>query len=377
MESTDRSAKHRQDLAVLDGSAEFARMPERTKQWIRQSPHASEDFAEFFRKDGRIDSSQRLDLPYYQATEPPVIRIGSNTYDALRGPDAEKFLLMEQSMFTTLAHEIGHDRYNTAAIKFPVDGSKEEYVDYRSKLEAQAIFNAFPIIDELKDKSTYSARWQDLGYLPGLELAQMYNDWKQGADSATMVDRIAKQIADRPYTRSEPLSDQNQDGRLTHRDLYLRDYEYFRRSNPLPGQGPDAPHEPRTGSAPGRDEHSQASWRQTRELTRGAFERQGRSLNPEALDCIVGCLATQAKRDGLDRIDHVVLSQHAGGEIGRNVIAVEGRLDDPAQKRSHVETQQASTVPLNDSLRALEAVTASVDQSLVHPTPTPDRPMTR
>jgi hypothetical protein len=376
MDSMEHSTKHERDLAILNGSVEFARMPERTKQWIRQSPHASEDFAEFFRKDGRIDSSQRIDLPYYQATEPPVIRVGSNTYDALRGPDVEKFLLMEQAMFTTLAHEIGHDRYNTASIKFPVDGSKEEYVDYRSKLEAQAIFNAFPIIDELKDKSTYSARWQDLGYLPGLELAQMFNDWKQGTDSATMVDRIARQVADRPYTRSEPLTDQNSDGQLTHRDLYLRDYEYFRRSNPLPGKEP-APNEPRVGLIPGHDDHSQASWRQTRELTREAFERQGRPLSSETLDCIAGCLALQAKRDGLDRIDHVVLSQHPGSEIGRNVIAVEGRLEDPAQKRSHVEAQQASSVPLSDSLRALEAVTASLDQPLTQATPTPDRPMTR
>lgn len=377
MNDMDPTTKHQRDLDILNRSAEFARMPDRTKQWIRQSPHASEDFAEFFRKDGKIDSSQRVVLPYYQATEPPVIHVDSNTYDALRGPGAEKYLLMEQAMFTTLAHEIGHDRFNTAAIKFPVDGSKEEYVSYRSQLEAQAIFNAFPIVDELKDKSNYTARWQDLGYLPGLELAQMHNDWKQGIDSASMVDRIAKQVPDRPYTRSEPLTDQNQDGHLTHRDLYLRDYEYFRRSNPLPDKEPAAPDGTHTRSNTDRANHSHASLHQTRELTREAFEQHGRPISPEALDCIAGCLTAQAKRDGLDRIDHVVLSQHAGGEIGRNVIAVQGRLDDPAQKLSHVETQRASSVLLSDSLRTLEAICASQDQATTPVPPTLDRPITR
>ncbi|MEH6419428.1 XVIPCD domain-containing protein [Pseudomonas sp. CGJS7] len=373
----ERTTKHQQDLAILNDSAEFARMPERTKQWIKQSPHASEDFAEFFRKDGRIDSSQRIDLPYYQATEPPIIRVDSNTYDALRGPDAGKYLLMEQAMFTTLAHEIGHDRYNTASIKFPAEGSKEQYVDYRSKLEAQAIFNAFPIIDELKDNSTYSARWQDLGYLPGLELAQMFNDWKRGTDPTTTVDRIAKQVADRPYTRSEPLTDRNRDGQLTHRDLYLRDYEYFRRSNPPPINEPANPDEIHTQSNRMSSNDRQAAWPQTRELTREAFERQGRPLSPEALDCIAGCLAVQAKRDGLDRIDHVVLSQHPGGEIGRNVIAVQGGLHDPAQKLSHVEAQRASLTPLDDSLHSLKVIAEAQAQLVTQPDPTPDRPITR
>ena len=343
MNDTDPTTRHQQDLDILNRSAEFARIPDRTKQWIRQSPHASEDFAEFFRKDGKIDSSQRVGLPYYQATEPPVIRVDSNIYDALRGPDSEKYLLMEQAMFTTLAHEIGHDRYNTAAIKFPVDGSKEEYVSYRSGLEAQAIFNAFPIIDELKDKSSYSARWQDLGYLPGLELAQMFKDWKQGTDSASMVDRIAKQVADRPYTRSEPLTDQNQDGQLTHRDLYLRDYEYFRRSNPLPAKDSVNPTGRHTQSDPERADENHAFWRQTRDLTREAFGQHGRPISSEALDCIAGCLVTQAKRDGLDRIDHVVLSQHPGGEIGRNVIAVQGQPHDLATSLPVIFPSAAST----------------------------------
>lgn len=71
---------------------------------------------------------------------------------------------------------------------------------------------------------------------------------------------------------------------------------------------------------------------------------------------IAGGLCAQVRRDGLERIDHVLLSQHPGGEIGRNVIAVEGRLDDPGHKLSHVNAQTAANVPLGESMQNLASL---------------------
>ncbi|PZO64888.1 MAG: hypothetical protein DI635_04560 [Pseudoxanthomonas suwonensis] len=73
----------------------------------------------------------------------------------------------------------------------------------------------------------------------------MYKEWKAGRlDDAQAVAAIADKVADTPFRRSDPapgkegtLTDQDGDGRLTHRDLYLRDFERIPRFHPQP----DAP----------------------------------------------------------------------------------------------------------------------------------------
>ncbi|PZO63573.1 MAG: hypothetical protein DI635_08190 [Pseudoxanthomonas suwonensis] len=82
--------------------------------------------------------------------------------------------------------------------------------------------------------------YDPIGYLHGIELAQFYKDWKDGRlDDAQAVAAIADKVADTPFRRSDPapgkdgaLTDQDGDGRLTHRDLYLRDFERIPRFHP-------------------------------------------------------------------------------------------------------------------------------------------------
>ena len=51
-------------------------------------------------------------------------------------------------------------------------------------------------------------------------------------------------------------------------------------------------------------------------------------------------VAARARLDGLERIDHLIGSTHGGG-----VFAVQGGLDDPAQRRSWIDLDRASEIP--------------------------------
>lgn len=52
-------------------------------------------------------------------------------------------------------------------------------------------------------------------------------------------------------------------------------------------------------------------------------------------------LAVQARTNGLRQLDHVLLSTH-----GRNLIAVQGKLDDPANHCFHVDKGLAAAQPI-------------------------------
>ncbi|OOX13601.1 peptidoglycan-binding protein [Xanthomonas axonopodis pv. cajani] len=64
-----------------------------------------------------------------------------------------------------------------------------------------------------------------------------------------------------------------------------------------------------------------------------------------------------ARANGLDRIDHVVLSkQTASVAQGENVFVVQGALDDPAHKMAHMKTSDAIAQPVEQSLSQLQAL---------------------
>lgn len=88
-------------------------------------------------------------------------------------------------------------------------------------------FNAFPIFKDLEQHPDFkqSFPFNDIGYLSGAELAQIYKQWDSGqlTDQAA-VSWIAAKVADAPYTLGNPPQDMNRDGQITHRDNYLRDY---------------------------------------------------------------------------------------------------------------------------------------------------------
>lgn len=61
----------------------------------------------------------------------------------------------------------------------------------------------------------------------------------------------------------------------------------------------------------------------------------------------------------LTRVDHVVM-----GKTG-NVFAVEGRMDDPAHKRVHVDVEQAIKTPVEQSDQKLLAANQTLAQERV------------
>ena len=68
-------------------------------------------------------------------------------------------------------------------------------------------------------------------------------------------------------------------------------------------------------------------------------------------------LLVLAKKKGLERVDHVVLSgSSTGGRVrpGENIFIVQGRLDNPAHTRALMKTEAAAQTPIAGSNRQLE-----------------------
>lgn len=75
--------------------------------------------------------------------------------------------------------------------------------------------------------------------------------------------------------------------------------------------------------------------------------------------CMKASLTHLAASNGLQRVDHVLLSEPRPGiGAGENVIVVQGDLNDPAHLRAHMPTDQAINTPVETSLREL----AQLDQ---------------
>lgn len=220
-------------------SSGFSEIPDALRGWILGSPNATLDFAEFFEKGGAIDTSQKILLPSYIPNDPPKIMVDRFSWKLAHQAGSEH---MQRTMFGTLVHEIGHDRYNTAVTKFP-GGSAEQYVHYRADIEARVIFNSYPIFRDLKNHPDFktSFPFDSVGYLSGFELGQHYKAWHAGKISDDdAVALISAKVPDTPYGLSEPLLDQNGDGILTYRDLYLRDYNKLIRRQPEMAIAPSA-----------------------------------------------------------------------------------------------------------------------------------------
>lgn len=354
------STQRAEQLVLYSG---FQSLPERTRGWILQSAHAQADFAEFFARGGRVEPAQSVDLPYYHATQPPKIYIGARAYADLTGPNAAQYVDAELRLFATLAHEIGHDKHNPGTEPFG-GRTAEEYVQYRSQLEAKTVFNAFPIFDDLqKTDPEFRVRWDAVGYGrgSGLEPAGIYSEWKAGRISeATAIAHLAAPIPDFPYTRNEPLTDQNGDGVLTQRDVYLRDHRALVQRLPnLEGAGSDKQEaggdRVQLGPArPGHQDHGLYS--QIASHVREQDRQHGRQWDGTS-ERMTASLLALAKESGLSQVGHVVFS--AGTDraaAGENVFLVQGRLDDPAHVRTHMKTEEAVRTPEAMSFARVEAM---------------------
>lgn len=351
-------------IDFLKQDPEFLKMPKKIQEWIRESEHATSDFAAFFRSGGTIETRSGIPLPYYESIKPPRIVVNQEAWERARKPDALESPQLHQ--FGTLAHEIGHDRYNTGTVPF-TGRTAEEYVQYRAGLEAQAIFNAYPIFKDLEQHPDFKDGFPfgSIGYLQGMELGQMYQQWRNGElDDKTVVERIAAQVPDRPYTLGGPLQDQNADGKLTHRDFYLRDYAHV-----TPKLEPQASRNaPSSPADPDHPDH--ALLEQIRAGVRKVDQAVGKGYD-DMSERVSRCLLVACKdpremypnargvslaANALNRVDHVVM-----GSTGL-IFAVEGKLDDPAHKRAFVSVETAIRTPVEQSDEKLLAAHQRIAQ---------------
>lgn len=354
----------RDDRAFLREQTQFREIPERMQSWILASSNAAQDFETFFAKGGIVDPQSGARLPAYLAQNKPRIIVDEAQWNSLKLSAVSGYAQFK--MFGTLAHEIGHDRYNTGTVPF-TGRTADEYVQYRAELEAQAIFNAFPIFKDLEQHPDFKKEFpfDSIGYLQGAELGQMYKQWRKGElDDKAVVDRIAVQVPDRPYTLG-PMQDQNRDGKLTHRDLYLRDYAQYVATKLEPQTFLNTPSSP---ADPAHPDH--AMLEQIRAGV-GKVDRDVGKNYDDLSERVSRCLLAACKdnremypdarglslaANALNRVDHVVL-----GTTG-NIFAVEGRLDDPAHKRALVSVEAAIRTPVEQSDEKLLAANQTIAQ---------------
>lgn len=96
--------------------------------------------------------------------------------------------------------------------------------------------------------------------------------------------------------------------------------------------------------------------RQAREAVARLDGTLGRAFD-DASERMSASLAVLAHRKGMERIDHVVLSQQTStARAGEAVFIVQGRLDDPAHLRAHATTATAVETPVRESLAHLESL---------------------
>lgn len=329
--------RYEENTQLLTRNAQFLDLPREFQSLVLKSSHASADFREFFSNGGRLVADPSEPLAAYRSEPHREILVNKSHYEFAKTHQGAHLVA---GLFSRMAHEVGHDKDRHAV--FPLNGSADDYVQFRSEKEARAIFNAFPIFADLsKSEPSFRPRWSDLGYSTlGLDWPRLYDGWKDGSlDDASVIKAMAKVVVDQPYTRADGLEDQNQDGRLTQRDLYLRDYQRLLRH-------PDSSSVPVESSG-------RALVRELRDQLPAAFAQHGPVPPATDLDRIAACLAVECRRGGIGHPDHVVVGRPAPDGSGRHVFAVEGELSDPAHRRAGVPGQAAAQTPLEESLPKL------------------------
>ena len=96
-----------------------------------------------------------------------------------------------------------------------------------------------------------------------------------------------------------------------------------------------------------------------RQIRTGVERLDSRSQHAwdESSERMTASLLVLAKQNGLERVDHIVLSEQRGSlQKGENVFLVQGQLADPAHTRAMMTTNDAMSTPEADSYRNLEAL---------------------
>lgn len=372
-----KNNRHTENTELLRETTQFKQLPDRVRGWVTDSPLASAQFAQFFRDGGVIKPETGEALASYRERVPPEIAINPSYYPLvnLGGKSTE---YQEGRLFAMMAHEIGHHSINSRTHPF-TSTTREQNVQYRAEHEGQTVLNAFKIFDELRDKDdSFRPRYDSVGYGSDLQIAVLYQNWRKNQDETATVRGVASIVLSTRDSRTtqglDTVPDYNKDGTVTNAERFMRDWD---RSQELKQNGPrgkespsDTHQEPRASDgtparhcdSTGLNHADHVFLEGIRDKTAAEFVQHGLSCTPDQLDCLAGCMAAEARRGGLAQVDHVVLSRHDNGEIGRHLFAVEGALNDPANLRAHVATQQAMATPAAESLRQFEAVTQQTSQ---------------
>ncbi|MCC7634397.1 hypothetical protein IEN52_09645 [Stenotrophomonas rhizophila] len=105
-----------------------------------------------------------------------------------------------------------------------------------------------------------------------------------------------------------------------------------------------------------------ALYQQIREQVTALDARHGRSFDATS-ERMTASLLVLAKGNGLDRVDHVVLSNATADKpAGHNVFVVQGELNNPAHQRAHMPTEQAAQTPVEASLQRFGVVSQEQQQ---------------
>ncbi|MEH6417075.1 XVIPCD domain-containing protein [Pseudomonas sp. CGJS7] len=349
MEDKAEGVGHARNVEFLKRHGGFSELPSRFQELVLKSPHASADFAGFYTNGGRVVGDPREALASYRSEPNREIRINQGQYEFAKTPGGAHLV---NGMFSRIAHEIGHDKDREANFS---RGTGEEYVQFRSEKEAKAIFNAFPIFDDLrKSDPSFKPQWDGLGYSPlGVSWPPLFNQWRDGrlSDSA-VIKEIAKTVADYPYTRNDGLIDRNGDGRLTQRDLYLQDYRRLLRTDQDAEAAPKRrPANEKTDAREGASTHPLLNGLDSK--VRAALGGSGVAFTDTELKNAVLSLAAQSSRAGLQSVDHVVLGHPVAPTGERNLFAVQGDLEFPGHLRAHLPLSEAVAMPTKNSLQSL------------------------
>lgn len=118
--------------------------------------------------------------------------------------------------------------------------------------------------------------------------------------------------------------------------------------------------EPWTPLNPEHPDH--ALYQQIREGVEKLDEAHGRSYD-QTSERLTGSLMVLAKSNGLDSVDHVVLSQPTESQPGgQNVFVVQGELDNPGHQRAGMPTAQALKTPFEESLEQFDVAAFEQEQ---------------
>jgi hypothetical protein len=129
------------------------------------------------------------------------------------------------------------------------------------------------------------------------------------------------------------------------------------------------------GAPPSRDRRNpldpdhpdHALYESAREKTRSLHAQHGITLPDDELARFAASVTLDARRNGMTRVDHLLFSENRKTgevELNGNLIAIQGRLDDPANRFSATPTQHAAQTPVEESFRQLEVVERQQSQRL-------------